>query len=644
MIEHLPVLLIIIPLLAAPLCVLLRTATGMSDLALLASWAAFAIVRRPARHGSGTGRGSTPWAAGRRPGASSTASTSSAPSSCSSSPPMRRVVLPYAPPSVAREIPESAALPVLCRLPALPDRPAGHRHHRRPVQPVRLPRDLRAVLLRPDQPGRDRRALTAAFRYLVMGTIGATFILIGIGLLYMMTGTLNMADMAAAPASPVEQHAHRARRLRLPHRRHQHQDGARSRCTPGCPTPTPTRPPWSPPSSPPPRPRSPSTSCCASSSPSTARVRLREIVRLRRDPAAARAGGDLRRLHRGHLPDQREAPAGLLQPGPDRLHGARHQPRLDHRPDRRHRAHVQPRADEGRAVPRHGLHRAPQSARSELDDLRGLGRRMPLTMAALVVGGLGLIGVPLTAGFISKWYLILGAAGAPGSGRSPRCCCSAPCWPWSTSGAWSRWPTSMTPPESAAPVREAPLQHAHAHLDPHRRHALLRRLHDLDRRGWPASAAAEPAGRRGHERRRRAPGPGSGPAPRRRARSSPLLGPLAQPARDGMTLVTGRPPFSLIVGALIPTGPRRRPAGTRAARGPARPAPGLRGGAAGAALRPGRLRPLDRHHRLLDRLHARATTRSTRPASTSSSPWPSPPPSASPSPETCSRCSCSTRC
>ena len=44
--------------------------------------------------------------------------------------------------------------------------------------------------------GRDRRALTAAFRYLVMGTIGATFILIGIGLMYQMTGTLNMADLA----------------------------------------------------------------------------------------------------------------------------------------------------------------------------------------------------------------------------------------------------------------------------------------------------------------------------------------------------------------------------------------------------------------------------------------------------------------
>ena len=43
--------------------------------------------------------------------------------------------------------------------------------------------------------GPDRRALPAVFKYLVMGTIGATFYLIGVGLIYMMTGTLNLADM-----------------------------------------------------------------------------------------------------------------------------------------------------------------------------------------------------------------------------------------------------------------------------------------------------------------------------------------------------------------------------------------------------------------------------------------------------------------
>jgi multicomponent Na+:H+ antiporter subunit D len=43
--------------------------------------------------------------------------------------------------------------------------------------------------------GRDRRCLYAAFKYLIFGTIGASFILISVGLLYAVTGTLNMADL-----------------------------------------------------------------------------------------------------------------------------------------------------------------------------------------------------------------------------------------------------------------------------------------------------------------------------------------------------------------------------------------------------------------------------------------------------------------
>ena len=41
--------------------------------------------------------------------------------------------------------------------------------------------------------------------------------------------------------------------------------------------------------------------------------------------------------------------------------------------------------------------------------LRGSFRKMPYSMAALVVGGLSIIGVPPTCGFFSKWYLISGA-------------------------------------------------------------------------------------------------------------------------------------------------------------------------------------------------------------------------------------------
>ncbi len=48
----------------------------------------------------------------------------------------------------------------------------------------------------------------------------------------------------------------------------------------------------------------------------------------------------------------------------------------------------------------------------KIADMAGLGKRMPLTMAAFVVGGLSLIGVPLTAGFISKWVPDPGGARA----------------------------------------------------------------------------------------------------------------------------------------------------------------------------------------------------------------------------------------
>ena len=44
--------------------------------------------------------------------------------------------------------------------------------------------------------GQKRQALTSAYQYLMMGTVGATFYLIGVGLIYSQTGSLNMADLA----------------------------------------------------------------------------------------------------------------------------------------------------------------------------------------------------------------------------------------------------------------------------------------------------------------------------------------------------------------------------------------------------------------------------------------------------------------
>lgn len=48
-----------------------------------------------------------------------------------------------------------------------------------------------------------------------------------------------------------------------------------------------------------------------------------------------------------------------------------------------------------------GIHR--------IGEMDGVARRMPWTMAAFTVGALGMIGVPPTAGFITKWYLGMGA-------------------------------------------------------------------------------------------------------------------------------------------------------------------------------------------------------------------------------------------
>jgi len=44
--------------------------------------------------------------------------------------------------------------------------------------------------------GPRRKALVAAYQYMLMGTVGATFYVIGVGLLYILTGTLNLEDMA----------------------------------------------------------------------------------------------------------------------------------------------------------------------------------------------------------------------------------------------------------------------------------------------------------------------------------------------------------------------------------------------------------------------------------------------------------------
>jgi multicomponent Na+:H+ antiporter subunit D len=47
-----------------------------------------------------------------------------------------------------------------------------------------------------------------------------------------------------------------------------------------------------------------------------------------------------------------------------------------------------------------------------ISEMDGIGKRMPLTMAAFAVAAAGMAGIPLVAGFVSKWFLLIGAVEA----------------------------------------------------------------------------------------------------------------------------------------------------------------------------------------------------------------------------------------
>jgi len=50
-----------------------------------------------------------------------------------------------------------------------------------------------------------------------------------------------------------------------------------------------------------------------------------------------------------------------------------------------------------------------------ISEMAGIGRRMPITMAAFAIAAAGMAGIPLLAGFVSKWYLVIGAVNTGGT-------------------------------------------------------------------------------------------------------------------------------------------------------------------------------------------------------------------------------------
>lgn len=194
--QNLPALQVVIPLIAAPTCVVLYRPNLAWAFATLVSWAALAIAIALLLQVLATGPISyelggwaPPWGIEYRVDLANAyvllivAAISS-------------IVMPFAHRSVIAEVPESKislfySMYLLCLTGLLGITITGDAFNVFVFLEISSLSSYVLISL-----GRDRRALTAAFQYLIMGTIGATFYLIGIGLLYHATGSLNIYDLA----------------------------------------------------------------------------------------------------------------------------------------------------------------------------------------------------------------------------------------------------------------------------------------------------------------------------------------------------------------------------------------------------------------------------------------------------------------
>ena len=196
LLAHLPALVIVIPLICAPLCVLLRGKDWAFIVALLATWASFACsvlltiqVMKVGTISYAMGGWAPPYGIEIRLDALNVFILLIVSG-------IGSVVAPYARNSLLLEHIEERAYMfycayLLCLCGLMGVAVTGDAFNLFVFLEISSLSSYVLIAL-----GSDRRALTAAYQYLVMGTIGATFIVIAVGLLYQATGTLNMADIA----------------------------------------------------------------------------------------------------------------------------------------------------------------------------------------------------------------------------------------------------------------------------------------------------------------------------------------------------------------------------------------------------------------------------------------------------------------
>ena len=202
--DHLMILQVIVPLMAAPLCLLSRRGVFAWSLATVISWLTFAIAVALLIKVQTLGTQSYDIGGWQAPmgieykldmlGAILLVLISA----------IGAVVMPYAKASVEKEIPADRiylfyTMMLLCEAGLLGIAITGDAFNLFVFLEISALSSYVLISL-----GKDKRALTAAFRYLIIGTIGATFYIIGVGLMYMMTGTLNIADLAERIPEVIE--------------------------------------------------------------------------------------------------------------------------------------------------------------------------------------------------------------------------------------------------------------------------------------------------------------------------------------------------------------------------------------------------------------------------------------------------------
>ncbi len=192
---HLPVLPIVIPLMMAPLCVLLGSRHVANVLSLVACWVTFGLSLFLVARVCEVGAISYFLGGWKPPYGIEYAIDPLNSFLMAMIAGMGAIVLTYSGPSLRDEVAKSKhylfyALYLLCMTGLMGMCATGDLFNVFVFLEISSLSTYALISL-----GKTRRAPLAAFQYLIMGTIGATFLLIGIGLLYQMTGTLNMADI-----------------------------------------------------------------------------------------------------------------------------------------------------------------------------------------------------------------------------------------------------------------------------------------------------------------------------------------------------------------------------------------------------------------------------------------------------------------